>query len=288
MKRHACIFLSLVTVLMLRIESHLEAQVSSDSIGLRLFEDDGQTWDLRIHRDSVWQHHVLPLSAFGSGNQFLNTPVTKFVIIPIGGGGLIGGPLVEVVDWIDELVLADSLIDDFDDGVYADWFWDIALNGSYLNVSSSTNTPDASPRCIQLVHGNTMGQQFAGYIERRSTGLSLAPDDTLRVWLRGTSYPLVSVPDDRNKVLLMLALHQNFPNPFNPSTVISYHLPAVSHVTLKVYDILGREIATLVDVVEDAGLKSVKFDASNLASGVYFYRLNAGTFTSLKKMLVVR
>ena len=75
------------------------------------------------------------------------------------------------------------------------------------------------------------------------------------------------------------------------STTINYHLPTISHVTLKVFDVLGREVATLVDAVEEPGYKSVKFDASRhvgIASGVYLYRLQAGRFVETKKMLVVR
>jgi photosystem II stability/assembly factor-like uncharacterized protein len=83
-------------------------------------------------------------------------------------------------------------------------------------------------------------------------------------------------------------LEQNYPNPFNPSTTITYQLPTVSHVALKVFDILGREVASLVDGFEEPGYKSVTFDASNLASGVYFYRLRAGEFSEIRRMLLVK
>lgn len=87
-------------------------------------------------------------------------------------------------------------------------------------------------------------------------------------------------------------LHQNYPNPFNPSTAISYSLPAerrtANHVMLKVYDVLGKEVATLVDEMKTAGEHVVRFDASGLASGVYYYRLQAGTFVDVKKMVFLR
>jgi hypothetical protein len=91
------------------------------------------------------------------------------------------------------------------------------------------------------------------------------------------------------------ALEQNYPNPFNPTTVIRYQLPVTSSVTLRVYDVLGEVVGTLVDGVEDAGFKSVGWDAGGVASGIYFYRLEATevmnpavTFSQVRKLLVVK
>lgn len=84
------------------------------------------------------------------------------------------------------------------------------------------------------------------------------------------------------------SLHQNYPNPFNPTTVISWQSPVSSHQMLKVYDILGNEVATLVDEFREAGSYKVEFDASDLPSGVYYYKLTAGNFTDVKKMMVVK
>jgi Glycosyl hydrolases family 28/Secretion system C-terminal sorting domain len=83
-------------------------------------------------------------------------------------------------------------------------------------------------------------------------------------------------------------LEQNYPNPFNPATVIGYSVPRFAHVTLIVFDVLGREAATLVDRNEPAGEYHVQFDGSRLASGVYYYRLNAGGLTETKKLMLVK
>ena len=83
-------------------------------------------------------------------------------------------------------------------------------------------------------------------------------------------------------------LEQNYPNPFNPTTTIRYALPKRSHVQLIVYNTLGQKIAALVNGGIDAGYHSIQFDASNLASGVYFYRLVAGSYVNTKKLLLIR
>lgn len=84
------------------------------------------------------------------------------------------------------------------------------------------------------------------------------------------------------------SLRQNYPNPFNPSTTIPYYLPVSTHVKLIVYDALGREVATLVDEKQPAGLHEVLFDAARLSSGFYFYRFIAGSFANSREMLLIK
>jgi hypothetical protein len=83
-------------------------------------------------------------------------------------------------------------------------------------------------------------------------------------------------------------LSQNYPNPFNPTTVINYQLPVTSNVTLKVYNVLGKEVKTLVDGRQTAGSHSVEFNGDKLSSGVYFYSITAGVFHQVKKMILVK
>lgn len=87
---------------------------------------------------------------------------------------------------------------------------------------------------------------------------------------------------------LEFALLQNYPNPLNPSTTIKYNLPIDAHVTLKLYDVLGREVLTLIDERAEGGHHSATLDGSRLSSGVYFYRMQAGAFSQTKKLLLLR
>lgn len=84
------------------------------------------------------------------------------------------------------------------------------------------------------------------------------------------------------------SLSQNYPNPFNPSTTINYELPKANFVSLKIYDMMGREVANLVNQTQDAGFYAVKFDASKLSSGIYFYKIQAGDFNAVKKFMLVK
>lgn len=99
---------------------------------------------------------------------------------------------------------------------------------------------------------------------------------------------VVSVDDDSELQPREFILEQNYPNPFNPSTVISYQLPASSNVTIKVYDLLGNEVATLVDENKPAGVYEVEFDGNELSSGIYFYKLQAGSLIATKKMVLMK
>jgi hypothetical protein len=115
-------------------------------------------------------------------------------------------------------------------------------------------------------------------------------DGHIHLFGRRQLYPVGGVSDENGIDGFML--EQNYPNPFNPSTVISYRLPVTSKVTLKVYDVLGNEIATLVNEEEPAGEYEVEFNASsgirNLVSGIYFYQLKAGSFVETKKMILLK
>jgi hypothetical protein len=114
--------------------------------------------------------------------------------------------------------------------------------------------------------------------------------------IRGELFPIDDSGGGPNTIRMLnegiipqkYALDQNYPNPFNPSTIITYHLPVAADVTLKVFDVIGRETAVLINAHQDAGSYSVRFNASSVSSGLYFYQLQAGPVLLTKKMLLVR
>lgn len=96
------------------------------------------------------------------------------------------------------------------------------------------------------------------------------------------------INEEPKQIVNEFELSQNFPNPFNPSTIISYSIPQSSFVTLKVYDIIGNEVATLVNQNQQAGKYDIRFDARNLSNGVYMYSIKTDNFTSTKKMILMK
>ncbi len=96
------------------------------------------------------------------------------------------------------------------------------------------------------------------------------------------------ITDEQNKIPSEYSLNQNYPNPFNPTTTIKYSIPKTSNVELKVFDILGSEVAELVNEEKPAGNYTVNFNASRLPSGIYFYRIEAGKFTTTKKLILLK
>jgi hypothetical protein len=112
---------------------------------------------------------------------------------------------------------------------------------------------------------------------------------TVYVSVAGTIYKIDKVTSVENKEIpTKFALYQNYPNPFNPSTTISYDLPERSRVKLSIYNILGQEVATLVNGEQEPGRYNINFDASGLPSGIYFYTLQTPYFTKTNKMVLVK
>ncbi len=145
-------------------------------------------------------------------------------------------------------------------------------------------------RCDSLIlidnaHGRAHIDMFL------TDSLVLLGADTLylsfKIYKYGTAI-VDGIADAKSPTPSGFTLSENFPNPFNPSTSISYSVPVRSHVTMVIFNLLGQQVARLVDEEKMPGSYSVTWDASNVSSGVYYYRMMAGTFNEIKKMLLTR
>ncbi len=108
------------------------------------------------------------------------------------------------------------------------------------------------------------------------------------IWRRPLSEMITDVDDRENEISTQFVLQQNYPNPFNPSTTISFSLPSQSFVSLKIFDLLGKEVATILSEELPAGNYKREWNAQSFSSGVYFYRLQAGDFVETKKLILLR
>ena len=158
--------------------------------------------------------------------------------------------------------------------------WMVAQNSKVL--SSAFDMGFGVSRHLNTSAKSLVGQVFVGTAQGPDTRMEAGfLSDTL---LRG---PLVAVKAGGD-LSMTFTLFQNYPNPFNPSTMIVYDVPRAVHVILKVYNILGQEVLALVEEIEQPGHKLVEFGARDFASGVYFYRLVAGEYVAVKKMIVLK
>jgi hypothetical protein len=125
---------------------------------------------------------------------------------------------------------------------------------------------------------------IAGYQDGCANPYVLDSSLVYRAYFAGST----GISEDDSPVIKQVILHQNYPNPFNPKTVISWQLAVDSRIHLSIYDLTGNKLFTLLDKYYAAGLHRIEFDASNLSSGVYFYRLDAGEEVQIKKMILIK
>ena len=165
-------------------------------------------------------------------------------------------------------------------------FWS---NNAWVNISRRTYTYDNNGNGI---YGESTNWQDSAWV-KHINALQLSYNnhqDYLSFYAAVVNVEYTLITDIASEQLNMPSfnLQQNYPNPFNPSTKISWQLPDGSKVSLKVYDLLGREVATLVNEYKQAGKFETEFYSANLPSGVYFYRIQAGEFIDTKKMILTK
>jgi hypothetical protein len=170
------------------------------------------------------------------------------------------------------------------------WAWTDFQNKAYV-YTPSTNTYTQLPNMATGLTAPHLGSVnlglnhwkflVVGGYNGSTYGTPLIFSDSLDCIINGVGNNVNAVPTE-------YALSQNYPNPFNPVTRISYALPKAGFVTLKIYDIMGREVRTLVNEYKTANNYSVEFNASELSSGVYFYRINVNGFSEMRKMMLIK
>ncbi|MEW6652282.1 MAG: fibronectin type III domain-containing protein [Bacteroidota bacterium] len=213
------------------------------------------------------------ISAWSYVSTF-STAAGSFAVVPLIGSPNFGQPINNnsaVLSWVIPTISASPLTYDVE----------YSKNKDMSNSSVVRNLARPSAQITGLQNGTTY---YWRALSKTNSGVS---SDFSEVGFFKTN----GITDVEHDVIPNeFALDQNYPNPFNPSTVISYKLQAASHVTLKVYDVLGSEVATLVDEYKKPGFYNSQFSIRNsqLSSGVYFYRLTAGSFVSVKKMLLIK
>jgi len=163
----------------------------------------------------------------------------------------------------------------------------ITVNGAGGNVAGELVDTNGA---VVSVNNSTSSNPFtliAPYAGRFTVNAGYK--DPTREWdSREVDIVVTAIGDNQSSLPEYFQLGQNYPNPFNPTTAIEYSIPVRSQVTVKVYDLRGRKVATLVDGFEEPGTKTVTFDANGIASGVYLYRLQAGAHTETKHLVVMR
>jgi hypothetical protein len=226
------------------------------------------------------------------GVMGVTNPTDGFNVTMINGGTFnIGGPPLPItLAWFEASFEAE------DNGVRIAWqtLSEIDNYGFYVQ-----RRPASSEQFQEIgfvpSQGNGIQPQLYGYLDQevpagdwhyRLRQVDLTGESTVFEHVT-VNVPLVTGVGE-SVAPSEFALNQNYPNPFNPSATIEFALPQAVFVTLKVYNVLGEEVATLVDGVEETGYRSIEFDASTLASGVYIYRLTAGSFVKTMKMILVR
>jgi len=234
------------------------------SYGVYLSTDNGVTWNWPTN--TGFNKVVNTLSAYGN-NLFAGTSSGMYLSVDDGGSWAAANNGLTSANINTAVVSGSNLFV----GTYGGGVFLTTDNGTSWNPVN-TGLTNLYVYSLAVIGGDLYAGAMMG-------GL----------WKRSLSDMVTSVSEKiNNEVPVNYALQQNYPNPFNPSTSIRFDIPQSGVVTLKVYNMLGEEAASLLNEFKDAGSYEIKFDASGLSSGIYFYTISTANFVSTKKMILVK
>jgi subtilisin-like proprotein convertase family protein len=271
-------------------------------------------WDLRDGSDEdVYAQNIDYMGLLGTTNYYyqrsnINKPITDAVptsdtlTIPVLEEG-ISQTVYDITVKIGSLIhdtVSDLELTLTHNGIFDTLIYRVNGNGGYnftntylndnLGISFDGETaPFTGMFLPQNELSNFTSTSMSGEWILTITDHKSGDDGILQGWgLLISESPIVDVEEITDLSLNSYSLSQNYPNPFNPATTIKWQIPEAGLVTLKVYDVLGNEITTLVNEEKPAGISELRWNAENLPSGVYFYQLKAGEFIQTKKMLLIK
>jgi parallel beta-helix repeat protein len=271
-------------------------------VGVRITRYDGPSGAYAMRNVSVINNTIYGNGTVGNGWDADNGGMNIFNVIPVNlliRNNILSNNTICAI-FVSPEVLAGSLTIDYN-------FFDGFRN--YANETMGTNAIYGKPLFVDSLRNDyhlqaaspcvdkgDPSQEYNDPADPKKPGYALYPaQGTLRndMGAYGGSYATswnvtTSVNIDFSTLPKTFELYQNYPNPFNPSTTISFLLPSKSFVSLKIFDLLGREAATIVSEEMSVGSYSRQWNAANMSSGIYFYRLQAGSFIETKKLILIK
>jgi hypothetical protein len=266
---------------------NLSTSTQNPNLGVRFYytNSEAQPYIIKLSAMTIWRQ---PLS----GGTWLNVggaPDTTNNFVFFGAITSLSGNFCIAEPWVPKemaLMVTTAMYDARTQRSILQWRSPLITDGKgfFVERGASADMSDPSWEIVGKVAYNTTGEY--GYSEHLTEGtyyyrVSAYDEDGIGYESQAIRIEAVDLPSQ-------YALSQNYPNPFNPTTSITYAIPEAQYVMLKVYDSYGREVKTLVDKEQTSGVYTVSFDASALTSGIYFYKIQAGEFTQVKKMTLTK
>ncbi len=268
------------------------------SAGVRKKLSKAFMFESKYNNSAIAQGILMKLNILASDTGITPNGFGTLVIdttISLAGREMKGQTLLQTVNYYDSIMTywkrfgIDSTVDYQQLGNFALYVLKPINDRFYAAIDTAKATRNYTTDSLEIVKGTPATGNKKNAYAVTLKGVKTATDAGLVKYIPLAKTNALLFSDVQDGMPSGISLEQNYPNPFNPQTAIGFSLLAVGNVTLKVYDVLGQEVATLLNnEILDEGEHEVQFDASRLSSGVYYYRLSIGAFTEVKKMVLMK